>query len=64
MNNLDLEYTEGIFPGTREELVKKVKESVKESRFKHILGVEKSAIELAKQNDYSTEKDYICCRLH
>ena len=28
MNNLDLEYTEGIFPGTREELVKKVKESV------------------------------------
>ena len=29
MNNLDLEYTEGIFPGTREELVKKVKESVK-----------------------------------
>ena len=43
-NNLDLEYTEGIFPGTREELIKKVKESVKESRFKHILGVEKSAI--------------------
>ena len=37
MNNLDLEYTEGIFPGTREELIKKVKESVKESRFKHIL---------------------------
>ena len=30
MNNLDLEYTEGIFPGTREELIKKVKESVKE----------------------------------
>ena len=56
VNNLDLEYTEGIFPGTREELVKKVKESVKESRFKHILGVEKSAIELAKQNDYSTSR--------
>ena len=64
VNNLDLEYTEGIFPGTREELIKKVKESVKESRFKHILGVEKSAIELAKQNDYSIEKASIAALVH
>lgn len=64
VNNLDLEYIEGIFPGTREELIKKVKESVKESRFKHILGVEKSAIELAKQNDYSTEKASIAALVH
>ena len=64
MSNLDLEYAEGIFPGTREELIKKVKESVKESRFKHILGVEKSAIELAKQNDYSIEKASIAALVH
>src|SRR5699024_11744963 len=37
---------------------------LKESRFKHILGVEKSAIELAKQNDYSTEKASIAALVH
>lgn len=47
MNNLI--YMEGIFPGTREELLNKVKKSVSERRYQHILGVEKAAVKIAKK---------------
>ncbi len=46
-------YTAGI---ERAELLDKVAAVMSEKRFKHVLGVEKSAIELAERYGYDTEK--------
>lgn len=46
-------YTAGI---ERAELLEKVASAMSEKRFKHVLGVEKSAIELAERYGYDTEK--------
>lgn len=62
MNNLI--YMEGIFPGTREELLNKVKKSVSERRYQHILGVEKAAVKIAKKNGYDCEKASIAALVH
>ena len=42
-----VEYQKHYYAGSREELIAKVKEQVSEKRFKHILGVEQAALELA-----------------
>lgn len=57
-------YTSDIYSGTRAELISKIKQAVSSKRFQHILGVEKSALDLAKKNNYSLEKASIAALVH
>lgn len=57
-------YTSDIYSGTRAELISKIKQVVSSKRFQHILGVEKSALDLAKKNNYSLEKASIAALVH
>lgn len=50
-----VEYQKHYYAGSRKELIAKVKEQVSEKRFKHILGVEQAALELARANNYELE---------
>lgn len=54
-------YTAGI---ERAELLEKVASAMSEKRFKHVLGVEKSAIELAEHYGYDTEKAGLAGLIH
>ena len=54
-------YTAGI---ERAELLDKVAAVMSEKRFKHVLGVEKSAIELAERYGYDTEKAGLAGLIH
>ena len=54
-------YTAGI---ERAELLEKVASAMSEKRFKHVLGVEKSAIELAERYGYDTEKAGLAGLIH
>lgn len=54
-------YTAGI---ERDELLKKIMENMSEKRFHHVLGVEKTAIELAKRYGFDTEKAGLAGLLH
>ena len=54
-------YTAGI---ERAELLEKVASAMSEKRFKHVLGVEKSAIELAERYGYDTEKTGLAGLIH
>ncbi len=54
-------YTAGI---ERAELLDKVATVMSEKRFKHVLGVEKSAIELAERYGYDTEKAGLAGLIH
>ena len=54
-------YTAGI---ERAELLEKVASDMSEKRFKHVLGVEKSAIELAERYGYDTEKAGLAGLIH
>ncbi|MCP0886725.1 bis(5'-nucleosyl)-tetraphosphatase (symmetrical) YqeK [Ligilactobacillus sp. WILCCON 0076] len=61
----EIKYTHDYFPGNnREELIRKIKNSLSDFRFKHVLGVEKTAIKLAQQNDYNCEKASIAGLVH
>lgn len=57
-------YTSNIYSGTRADLISKIKQAVSSKRFQHILGVEKSAIDLAQKNNYSLEKASIAALVH
>ena len=59
-----VEYQKHYYAGSREELIAKVKEQVSEKRFKHILGVEQAALELARANDYELEKASVAALVH
>lgn len=59
-----VEYQKHYYAGSREELIAKVKEKVSEKRFKHILGVEQAALELAQANDYELEKASVAALVH
>ncbi|MEY8584929.1 MULTISPECIES: bis(5'-nucleosyl)-tetraphosphatase (symmetrical) YqeK [Ligilactobacillus] len=59
-----VEYQKHYYAGSREELIAKVKEQVSEKRFKHILGVEQAALELAQANDYELEKASVAALVH
>ncbi|MFT8668252.1 bis(5'-nucleosyl)-tetraphosphatase (symmetrical) YqeK [Liquorilactobacillus hordei] len=61
---LNEEYSQKYFPGTRDELLNKVRKSVSDKRYQHILGVEKAAIKLAKNNNYNVEKASIAALVH
>lgn len=60
----ELIYHLNLLPYSREELLLIVKEKVSEKRFKHILGVEKASIKLAKAYGDSVEKASIAALLH
>lgn len=62
MNNLV--YSNNLFSGTREELVQILKETLSEKRFQHVLNVEKSAIELAQNNNGDIERASIAGLIH
>ena len=59
-----VEYQKHYYAGSRKELIAKVKEQVSEKRFKHILGVEQAALELAQANDYELEKASVAALVH
>lgn len=59
-----VEYQKHYYAGSRKELIAKVKEQVSEKRFKHILGVEQAALELAQVNDYELEKASVAALVH
>ncbi|WP_304653085.1 bis(5'-nucleosyl)-tetraphosphatase (symmetrical) YqeK [uncultured Ligilactobacillus sp.] len=59
-----VEYQKHYYTGSREELIAKIKEQVSEKRFKHILGVEQAALELAQANDYELEKASVAALVH
>lgn len=59
-----VEYQKHYYDGSRKELIAKVKEQVSEKRFKHILGVEQAALELARANDYELEKASVAALVH
>ncbi|WP_054657209.1 bis(5'-nucleosyl)-tetraphosphatase (symmetrical) YqeK [Apilactobacillus ozensis] len=50
-----LVYKKNIVPLSREELVSRLKKALNQSRFEHVLRVEKMAIKLAKLNDVDVE---------
>lgn len=64
MNVNDLEYHNNYIKYTRSELIERVSKSVNESRFNHILRVEKKAVELAEQYNGDVEKASIAALLH
>lgn len=59
-----IEYQKHYYPGTRTELLEKVKASVSEQRFTHILGVEQAALTLAKKNDVDLEQASVAALVH
>ena len=59
-----VEYQKHYYAGSRKELIAKVKEQVSEKQFKHILGVEQAALELARANDYELEKASVAALVH
>lgn len=59
-----VEYQKHYYAGSRKELIAKVKDQVSEKRFKHILGVEQAALELARANDYELEKASVAALVH
>lgn len=57
-------YQEHLLPLTREQLVARLREALTDSRFHHVLRVEATAIELAKQNQVDVEKASIAGLCH
>ncbi|MGO3117218.1 MAG: bis(5'-nucleosyl)-tetraphosphatase (symmetrical) YqeK [Levilactobacillus brevis] len=60
----ELNYQEHIFPGTREQLVAKLEQALKPHRFRHVLRVEQTAIQLATANQVDVEKASIAGLVH
>lgn len=60
----ELEYQEGIYPGTRKELLQILEKELSPKRFRHVLGVEQAAIHLARKNGADVEKASIAGLLH
>ncbi|WP_027106943.1 bis(5'-nucleosyl)-tetraphosphatase (symmetrical) YqeK [Lactobacillus ceti] len=59
-----MKYSQKYYPGTREELVSKIKTAMSPRRFQHVLGVEQAAIQLAKDNQADVEKASIAALVH
>lgn len=64
MTKETLTYQEHLLPLTREELVNKLDQALSESRFHHVLRVEKTAIKLAKMNSVDVEEASIAGLCH
>lgn len=61
----EIEYQKHYYPGSRSELVKKLKDSLnKQSRFEHCLRVEQTAVQLAKLNHEDVEKAAVAGLIH
>ncbi|HIW71034.1 MAG TPA: bis(5'-nucleosyl)-tetraphosphatase (symmetrical) YqeK [Candidatus Levilactobacillus faecigallinarum] len=60
----EITYTQHLFPGTREELLAKIKQQLKPKRFKHVLRVEQTAMKLAQANGVDLEKASIAGLTH
>lgn len=59
-----IEYTGKYTSLTREELIEEVRARMSKQRFKHVLRVEQSALELAEKYDVDREKSSIAALLH
>lgn len=62
--NKDLVYQHHYVPMTRSELVERLRNALRESRFNHVLRVEATAIKLAKQYGVDVEKASIAGLCH
>ena len=60
----ELIYTGKYYAGSRQELLSKVAQQMSKKRFKHVCGVEKAALELAKANNCELEKASVCALVH
>ncbi|KRL07323.1 HD superfamily NAD metabolism hydrolase [Levilactobacillus zymae DSM 19395] len=57
-------YTHQLFPGTRAELLARLREQLNESRYQHVLRVEATAIQLAQANGVDPERASIAGLTH
>lgn len=64
MNNEPIVYSGNYTIYTREELIEEVKKTMSKKRFKHVLGVEQTAIQLAREYAADVEKASIAALLH
>ena len=64
MNEETIEYTHHYIPLTHDQLVDRLRAALKLKRFHHVLRVEQTAMELAKQNGVDVEKDRKSTRLN
>lgn len=55
---------ENYVPYDRDELLRKIKQQMSDKRFKHVLGVEKAAIQLADHYGYDSVKAGLAALLH
>lgn len=60
----EITYTHHYIPLTRQELVARLREALKDKRFNHVLRVEQTAIKLAKANHVDIEKASIAGLCH
>lgn len=60
----EITYQEHLLPLTRQELVDRLENALTKDRFHHVLRVESTAIQLAKQNDVDIEKASIAGLCH
>lgn len=60
----EITYQEHLLPLTRQELVDRLENALTKDRFNHVLRVESTAIQLAKQNDVDIEKASIAGLCH
>lgn len=60
----ELTYTQQLFPGTRTELLAKIKAQLDDARYQHVLRVEQTAIQLAQANDVDVEHASIAGLTH
>ena len=64
IKSTDVCYSDDYIQFTRDELLKKVQQQMSQKRFKHVLGVEKTAVELAQQYGASIEAASIAALTH
>lgn len=64
MTNDEFTYHEHLLPLSRTELVSKLRAALSEGRFNHVLRVEQTAIELAKENNVDLERASIAGLCH
>lgn len=62
--NDELIYQEHLIPMTRQELIEHLRDALRDKRFEHVLRVEKTAIELAKQYGVDVEAASIAGLCH
>ncbi|GEO69945.1 HD domain-containing protein [Levilactobacillus acidifarinae] len=60
----EMTYTHHLFPGTRADLLARLREQLNDSRYQHVLRVEATAMALARANDVDLEKASIAGLIH